>query len=84
MRRRGIGRHLRRGAKGLAHHTSSKALKAGQWNKYRVEAMGDHMRVWVNGEACADVVDAIDQEGFIALQVHAFKGDRRRMCDGGI
>ena len=64
------------GRRGWLHHTSSKALKAGQWNKYRVEALGDHLRVWVNGEACADVVDPVDQEGFIALQVHSFKGDK--------
>jgi hypothetical protein len=64
------------GRRGWLHHTSSKALKAGQWNKYRVEALGDHLRVWVNGEACADVVDPVDQEGFIALQVHSFKGEK--------
>ena len=64
------------GRRGWLHHTSSRALKAGQWNKYRVEAIGDHIRVWVNGEACADVVDPLDQEGFIALQVHAFKGEK--------
>jgi hypothetical protein len=52
------------------------ALKADQWNKYRVEAIGDHIRVWVNGVACADLVDPVDQEGFIALQVHSFKGEK--------
>ncbi len=41
-----------------------------------MEAIGDHIRVWVNGVPAADVVDSMDQTGFIALQVHAFKGPK--------
>lgn len=55
---------------------ASKAFKDNQWNKYRIEARGDHMRVWINGVPCADVTDPIDQTGFIALQVHQYKGDK--------
>lgn len=62
--------------RGWLHHTSTKALKAGRWNKYRVEAIGDRIRTWINGEACADLVDAVDQTGFIALQVHSYKGEK--------
>ena len=54
---------------------ASKAFKDNQWNKYRVEAMGDHIHVTVNGVAAADLVDSADLDGFIALQVHSFKGD---------
>ena len=54
---------------------ASKAFKDGQWNKYRVEAMGDRVKVTVNGVAAADLVDSLDLDGFIALQVHSFKGD---------
>lgn len=50
------------------------AFKDNQWNRYKVEAIGDHMRVWVNDVPAADVVDPMDQTGFLALQVHAFKG----------
>jgi len=53
---------------------ASKAFKDNQWNHYKVEAIGDHIRVWVNGVPCADLVDSEDLTGFIALQVHAFKG----------
>jgi hypothetical protein len=53
---------------------ASKAFKDNQWNKYRVEARGDTMRVWINGVACAYVTDPLDQSGFIGLQVHAYKG----------
>jgi hypothetical protein len=55
---------------------ASKAFKDNQWNKYRVVAMGDSIKVWVNGVACADVVDSLDQTGFFGLQVHAYKGDK--------
>ena len=54
--------------------TARVAFKDNQWNKYRIEARGDHMRVWVNGVPAADVVDPMDQTGFIALQVHQYKG----------
>jgi hypothetical protein len=41
-----------------------------------VAAIGDSIKTWVNGVACADLVDALGQTGFIALQVHAYKGDK--------
>ena len=55
---------------------ASKAFKDNQWNKYRVEAIGDNIKVWVNGVPCANLVDSMDQTGFIALQVHAFEGGK--------
>lgn len=55
---------------------ASKAFKDNQWNHYRVEARGDTIRVWVNGVPCAHLTDPLDQSGFIALQVHAYKGER--------
>jgi len=53
----------------------TKAFVDDEWNRYRVDAYGDRMRVWVNGEACADVVDPLDQTGYFGFQVHSFKGD---------
>ena len=52
------------------------AFKDNEWNKYKVEAIGDRIRTWVNGAACADVVDSADLTGFIALQVHSYKGEK--------
>jgi len=46
------------------------AYKHGEWNHFKIECIGNEMRTWVNGIACADVVDTIDNKGFIALQVH--------------
>lgn len=51
--------------------SSKKAFKNHQWNKYRIEAIGNTIRTWVNGIAVAHVVDDMTPKGFIALQVHA-------------
>lgn len=42
-----------------------------QWNKYRVEAIGNVIRTWVNDIPVANLVDDMTAKGFIALQVHA-------------
>ncbi|HWR52470.1 MAG TPA: DUF1080 domain-containing protein [Bryobacteraceae bacterium] len=55
---------------------ASKAFKDNEWNRYRVVAYRDTVKTWINGVPCADVVDPVDQSGFIALQVHQFKGEK--------
>jgi hypothetical protein len=47
------------------------AFIAADWNHFRVEAIGNHIRAWLNGVPSADVVDDMTPEGFIALQLHA-------------
>lgn len=47
------------------------AFKQGQWNKARIECIGNNMRTWLNGIATAYVIDDMTPKGFIALQVHA-------------
>ncbi|WP_262247377.1 3-keto-disaccharide hydrolase [Parapedobacter soli] len=49
------------------------AFKSGEWNRYRIEAVGNAIRTWVNGIQCADLVVDLTSEGFIALQVHGIK-----------
>ena len=48
-----------------------KAFKHNQWNKARIEAIGNSIRTWVNGVPCADILDDVTKSGFIALQVHS-------------
>ena len=48
-----------------------KAFRNGQWNKYRIECIGSHMRTWVNGIPTAWLIDDLTPKGFIALQVHS-------------
>ena len=52
-----------------------KALKVGEWNHYRVEAIGNSIRTWINGIPCADLIDEMTPSGFIALQVHGIGND---------
>ena len=47
------------------------AYKKGDWNLFRIECIGDVIRVWVNGIATSHLVDNMTHKGFIALQVHA-------------
>ncbi len=47
------------------------AFKNGEWNKYRIECIGNSIRTWVNGVPAANLVDAMTAKGFIALQVHS-------------
>ncbi|RPD49100.1 3-keto-disaccharide hydrolase [Paracnuella aquatica] len=56
------------------------AFKQGQWNKLRVECIGNHIRTFVNGVPAAYVIDDVTPSGFIALQVHSIgnKADEGR------
>ena len=47
------------------------AFVPGQWNHYRIEAIGNTIRTWINDIQCANLVDETTPEGFIAFQVHA-------------
>ena len=48
----------------------------GSWNKYRIEAIGNSLRVWINGVNCSNVVDDVDATGFIGLQVHGIGNNK--------
>ncbi len=47
------------------------AFKNNQWNKYRIECIGNTIRTWVNGVSVAHLIDNLTPEGFIAFQVHS-------------
>lgn len=63
--RRGWLYNLERNPKGR------EAFIMGEWNHFRVEAIGHSIRTWVNGVQCADLVDDITPSGLIGLQVHS-------------
>ena len=71
-------RPLRRGAPGLAAHRSTgqtaaqKAFKMGEWNTFRVEAIGTSIRTWLNGVPVANVVDDLT-----ATRLHRAPGAQR-------
>ncbi len=49
------------------------AFKDTDWNRYKVVVQGNRYRSWVNGAACSDFTDEIDQHGLIGLQVHGIR-----------
>ncbi len=53
-------------------------FETGAWNTYRVEAIGDTLRTWVNGEPGVHVIDNMTDKGFIGLQVHGIGNDRSK------
>jgi hypothetical protein len=55
-----------------------KAFKKDAWNKYRIEAIGNTIRTFVNGIPTAYVVDGMTPSGFICLQVHSIGKDQGR------
>ena len=55
------------------NEAARKAFKHGEWNKLHIEAIGDHIRTWLNGVPAANLMDSMTREGFIGLQVHASK-----------
>lgn len=52
------------------------AFKSGEWNKVRIECVGNSIRTWLNGVACANIWDDATPSGFIALQVHAIGSEK--------
>ena len=57
--------------------SAREAFRNNEWNHYRIECDGPHVRTWVNGIACADVIDFADLQGVIAFQVHSGNCDVR-------
>ena len=45
--------------------------RGGKWNHYRIEAIGNTVRTWINGVPVAFLADTLLEKGFIGLQVHA-------------
>lgn len=56
--------------------TAKSAYKPESWNKFRVEAIGDNIRVWLNDVPTANIIDDLTTSGFIALQVHSIGTDK--------
>lgn len=51
------------------------AFKQNEWNSYRIEAIGDTIKTWINGVPAAHLIDDKTSTGFIALQVHSINDD---------
>lgn len=56
----------------------AKASRPGDWNHFRVEAKGNSIKTWLNGELRAEITDSMTPKGFIALQVHGVGKDKSK------
>ncbi len=58
----------------LEYNQQAKQLyKNEEWNRFRVEAIGNRIVTFLNGAPVADLLVDLSPEGFIGLQVHAIK-----------
>lgn len=55
------------------------AFKVNDWNHYKIEANGSHIRTWINGVPVSDLTDGMTGSGFIALQVHGIGKDESKV-----
>lgn len=53
------------------NEAAKSAYKPEEFNRIRIEAIGDELRTWVNDVPVSYVIDTIDSKGFIGLQVHS-------------
>lgn len=51
--------------------TARNAFKIGEWNKFRIEAIGNSLKVWVNGIPTCNLIHSKYKKGFIALKIHS-------------
>jgi len=51
------------------------AYKKTDWNKFRIEAIGNNIRIWLNGVNTANLYDEENLSGLIAFQVHGIGND---------
>ncbi len=56
---------------------AQKAFKQMGWNHYRIEAIGDTLKTWINGVPAAHLIDDKTASGFIGLQVHSIYEDKK-------
>jgi hypothetical protein len=61
--------------RGLLHdgykERGARTVVPGQWNRYVLYAMGDELRVEINGTVCTAIRDTESARGIFALQVHS-------------
>lgn len=52
---------------------AQQAERVGEWNTFRIEAIGNHIKVWINEIPCTNMVGSRYDEGYIALKIHLLK-----------
>ena len=58
---------------------AQKAFKQNEWNHYRVEAIGDTIKTWINSVPASYLVDDKTASGFFGLQVHSIGKNKDKL-----
>ncbi len=64
---------------GEKNKRAREAFKQNEWNHYKIQAIGDSIKTWINGVPAADLKDDMTASGFIALQVHGIGKDESKI-----
>ena len=56
---------------------AQKAFKQNDWNHYRIEAIGDTIKTWINNVPASYLIDDKTTSGFIGLQVHSINDEQK-------
>ena len=56
---------------------AQKAFKQNDWNHYRIEAIGDTIKTWINNIPASYLIDDKTASGFIGLQVHRIRPPKK-------
>lgn len=79
----GIYDEARRGwlnnLEGKKNRAAREAFKQNEWNHYRIQAVGNSIKTWINGVPAADLMDDMTRSGLIALQVHGIGKDESKL-----
>ncbi len=59
------------------HSSAQNAFRIKQWNKIKIECIGNETKTWINDVPAAYMVDTMDTKGFIGLQVHSIGNDAK-------
>lgn len=49
---------------------AQQAERVGEWNRFRIEAIGNHIKVWINGIPTTNMINSRYNEGYVALKIH--------------
>jgi hypothetical protein len=51
------------------------AYKVSDWNHYRIEAISDTFKIWVNGIPTTHLIDSKTERGIVGFQIHKTRSD---------
>jgi hypothetical protein len=53
---------------------AGECYKQGEWNRYRIVCVGNHIQIFVNDVLTTDIYDGMDLKGYLGIQHHGEEG----------